>query len=298
MPKSLHFTARFCFVNCLPKLGDMLKSSRLLLAILLVVTVSACSRNSEPTSPENQELTLNKETDSATVFLKYNQKAIVNSELTIHFEGVAGDSRCPMDANCVWAGDGEINLNLSKENESKDISLHTTLDPKLYDFAGYRIELKTLNPYPKSTEIIKQEDYNVELMIRHSESDTIKPVLLINEENNSLVEHDLLNVNKVQLDKDLLAFEVSYSGGCETHEIDLLAYKSIQKSNPAQVTVMLSHNSNKDACEAMITKEVKFDLSELKEYLKKNYNIQDKVVLLLFDPSGRPLRNPVIEYNF
>ena len=61
---------------------------------------------------------------------------------------------------------------------------------------------------------------------------------------------------------------------------------------------MLSHNSNKDACEAMITKEVKFDLSELKEYLKKNYNIQDKVVLLLFDPSGRPLRNPVIEYNF
>ena len=112
-----------------------------------------------------------------------------------------------MDANCVWAGDGEINLNLSKENESKDISLHTTLDPKLYDFAGYRIELKTLNPYPKSTEIIKQEDYNVEFMIRHSESDTIKPVLLINEENNSLVEHDLLNVNKVQLDKDLLAFE-------------------------------------------------------------------------------------------
>ena len=275
-----------------------MKFSKLLLVIVIVITAAACSRNSEPTSPENQELTLNKETDSATVFLQYNQKAIVNGELTIQFEGVAGDSRCPEDVNCVWAGDGEVKLNLLKESDSKEISLHTTLDPKLYDFAGYRIALKILSPYPKSTETIKPEDYGVELVIKHADSDTTKAVLLIDDENDSSVKHDLLNVNKVQLEKDLLIFEVSYSGGCETHDIDLFAYKSIQKSNPAQVTVMLSHDANKDACEAVITKEVKFNLSLLKDYLKKTYNIQDKAVLLLFDPSGKPLRNPVVEYNF
>jgi regulator of sigma D len=70
------------------------------------------------------------------------------------------------------------------------------------------------------------------------------------------------------------------------------------ESNPAQVTVRLSHNSNGDMCEALISKNVSFDLSTLKKYLKQNFNIQDKVVLLLFDSSGMPLRNPVIEYNY
>jgi len=274
------------------------KYKNTLFVFVTILSVISCSRNSDPTSPDNQKLTLNKGTDSAVVSLKYKQRAVVNEELTVKFEGVTADSRCPIDLRCVWAGDGEVKLILSNREATKEIILHTTLEPKLYDFAGYQIELKTLTPYPKSTETIKPEDYIADLTIKHSTSAQTESIKLINGNNSYAVKSDMININSVSLEKDILKFEMSYAGGCKTHVIDLYAYKEIEKSNPAQVTVMISHNANKDNCEALITKEVKFDLLPLKNFLKEHFNIQDKVMLLIFDPSGKPLRNSAIEFAF
>lgn len=131
--------------------------------IIIVLTLS-CSKNSEPTSPDNQQISLAKN-DTVVVNLNYNQNAVINKEFGIKFLGVTADSRCPTNSICVWAGDGEAKITLIKSGVSEDYSLHTTLEPKEMNFSGYKIILKKLNPYPESVGEIKQEEYEIEIAI-------------------------------------------------------------------------------------------------------------------------------------
>ncbi len=275
-----------------------MKYIELFIILVVIILLTSCSRDSEPTSPESQKLTLDHGIDSANVILKYGQQVIVNDELAVQFDSVTADSSCPIGAECKWAGDGGVRLKLSIERNLEEVVLHTNLEPKFYSIGDYQIKLIALNPYPNLTGTIKPESYEIELAIKYFVTSPVKPVRLIDENNNSAVQHDMLEINNVSLDKDLIKFNVRYSGGCRIHEFELFAYKVIQKSNPAQVTVILSHNSNKDDCKALITEKIRFDLTTLKNYLKDNYNIRDKVILLLFDPSGKPLHNNLMEYYF
>lgn len=266
-------------------------------AIIFIVIVFSCSKSLEPTSPNNTEIVLNKENDSALVSLQFKGQATINNDLTILFDGVKADSRCPENANCVWAGDGEIKLIILKGNSKEEVSLHTFLEPKEITFGGYRLFLKALKPYPTTTTSIKPEDYVIDLIVAKSSVETAKTIRLIEGVDYPAIKKDMLNVNNISLNKDELTINVGYSGGCRVHKIELFAQKEIQKSNPAQVTLLLSHDADGDACKALISSNEIFDLTPLKEYLKEHFNIQDKVLLLLFDPSGRPVQNPVIEYN-
>ena len=268
------------------------------LIAVVVVFVSTCSRTTEPTTSQSGFINLKRQNDSAIVDLNYNGTVNVNNEVLIKFTGVAADSRCPKNTFCFWPGDGEVKLNLSDGNSEQETSIHTYLDPQDIVFNGYHILLKTLNPYPDAdSTTIKQEDYKIELLVEYANWNVTENVKLIDNYNNSDIKKDLLNVNNVSLNNGRLNFDLSYTGGCKTHSINLYAFKGIQKSNPAQVTLMLSHDAEGDNCEAIVQKKLVFDLTALKEYLKDHFNIQDKVILLLFDPQGRPLNNPVIEYN-
>jgi hypothetical protein len=263
--------------------------------IIITLTLS-CSNNSEPTSPDSRQITLAK-SDSVVVNLRYNQNAVINKKFGIKFIGVTADSRCPKNVNCVWAGDGETKITLIKDGVSENYSLHTTLEPKKINFSGYKILLKKLNPYPESVGEIKQEEYSVELEILYMDANEENSIKLIDEKD-SLIKHDILTVNNVFCDKDTITLNITYSGGCKKHGINLYAYKTIEKSNPAKITVLLSHDNNDDSCEALITRKIKFNLKQLKEYLKENYDIQDKVVLRLFDPTGNPLYSSDVIYHF
>ncbi len=69
----------------------------------------------------------------------------------------------------------------------------------------------------------------------------------------------------VDLDGDLLTIEVSYSGGLISHDFELIGAGEFMESYPIQTSVVLSHDSNGDLGEALITKELIFDLKPLKE---------------------------------
>jgi len=275
-----------------------MKLTKYIFVLTILILAASCFNNSDLTLPDTQKLIIQKEDDSLVVSVKLTQSVIINNELTLTFQEVVSDSRCPINADCIWEGDGEVKFVLEKGNDSNNILLHTTLKPKYVEFAGYQIKLKSLNPYPQTTDPIKAEEYSVEVVVKNNIPGSSNSVQLISEEDNSVIYKDMANVKNVSLVGDELIFDIEYGGGCEEHELNLFAYKEIMESNPAQVTVRLSHNSNGDMCEALISKNVSFDLSSLKKYLKQNFNIQDKVVLLLFDSSGMPLRNPVIEYNY
>lgn len=255
-----------------------------------------CTQYSELPFPEQNSITVSDE--PVVVHLNFKQEVVIDNKLKLRFEGVGADSRCPIDVMCFWAGDGEVFFNISTGNYSQRYTVHTYLEPREFVIENYLIQLINLLPATRSDRRIKPEEYNVDIRITKLMRKSPYPVQLIDAGNTGMLRKDMLNVTEVFLENDILSFSVGYGGGCREHLIELFALKEIAKSNPAQVTINLSHFANGDECEAYVTRKVQFDLTPLKQFLKSHYGINDRVILVMFDPSGRPLKNPAIEYKF
>ena len=133
--------------------------------LIIFASVISCADNSELISPNKPAIVVNKIIDSVTVQINYGQEASIENNIKIKFEDV-NDSRCPMEVVCFWAGDGGVGLILSNGNDQQHTFLHTALYPREINYAGYRIIMKSLNPYPVSTQVINKEDYNIELIVK------------------------------------------------------------------------------------------------------------------------------------
>ncbi len=259
-------------------------------AIILLLAISGC--NDDIFSPITDSQTVIKD-DSTSVTLKYDQSILINNELTIGFNGVPTDSRCPINAMCVWAGDGEVKLSLKKGSEIRIVSLHTTLDPKIIIYDNYEIQLIQLLPSRMAGVSVKQEDYSVGLKIKYKSPFKVKSVYLIDGQSESLITKDPLVINDAVINQNILTLSFGYSGGCKEHIINLFAYTGIMKSNPPQMSLVISHQSNKDNCEAYYTGKIQFDLTSLKNYLAG----YEKVLLNISNVDGVPIKQSPLLLN-
>jgi hypothetical protein len=89
---------------------------------------------------------------------------------------------------------------------------------------------------------------------------------------------DQVKIVSATIQNDLLALKVQYGGGCKEHFFRLIISKGIEKSNPPQTTFLLSHDSNGDTCEALISEELKFNLIEYKLYLQNSFNSSEIII--------------------
>jgi len=92
--------------------------------------------------------------------------ASLSGGLMITFDRVESDSRCPMDALCVWAGDAIVTVSLSKAADGRvQRELHT--DPRASEasYLAYSIKLVALAPYPRSDRQIRPQDYVATLTV-------------------------------------------------------------------------------------------------------------------------------------
>lgn len=89
--------------------------------------------------------------------------------MTTKFIKVVSDSRCPKNVQCIWAGKAEVLLGIYKEGKEIDQKVVTissvSLQPSLV-YASDVMALSVLNlaPYPVSGNLIKPEDYVLELL--------------------------------------------------------------------------------------------------------------------------------------
>ncbi len=224
-----------------------------------------------------------KKDDSTTVSLNYKESIFINDEFSISFEGVNNDSRCPIDVICVWAGNAEIVLKIRNKNFEQNFILNSYLFPRTIVYNQYEIELKKVLPEKKSQIELKQSDYSIQLKIFYNTNKELRKVHMIDSNLDWTISKDYLKVNSVSLDKNLLSFSLSYSGGCSEHLINVFAYTSFAKSIPPQINLQISHNANNDLCEAYITRKMQFDLSVIKNFLI-GYN---NVYLNIFSPDGK-----------
>ena len=92
--------------------------------------------------------------------LRIGESALTTDDVRIRFDTVRSDSRCPMDALCVRAGEAVIALTVSSVGEIPvGRELDTTPARSSTTFLHYTITLSSLQPYPRSDRQIRPEDY-------------------------------------------------------------------------------------------------------------------------------------------
>lgn len=143
---------------------------RLVVARQVVSTVTvgcaiACgsaSTSSAPVLPA-VEVATNQEFELAV-----GQSASVSSPpATVRFDTVAADSRCPIDAICVWAGDAALRFTLRVGGgAARSVELHSFSEPKLVNLAGATLELTRVTPANDSRAPIALKDYRARLVVR------------------------------------------------------------------------------------------------------------------------------------
>ncbi len=102
-----------------------------------------------------------------TVTLKSGQKkSAAGGELSIKFISVTEDSRCPTDANCIWAGNATVQVKVTTRSRGvKMMTMNTSSGPQGDQFNGWAIYLTSLTPAPKSGKAINPKSYTATFSI-------------------------------------------------------------------------------------------------------------------------------------
>jgi hypothetical protein len=86
--------------------------------------------------------------------------------LTLTLERVSEDSRCPLNVDCVWAGDAVVVIAARTNAATADLELHTHPSrPVAADVAGYRIEMLSLAPARETEAAIEPEAYFATMVV-------------------------------------------------------------------------------------------------------------------------------------
>ena len=127
-----------------------------LVAMLWAAISAACGRS--PNQPG--------ELARQSVELRAGSSATLDGGLTIAFDRVTSDSRCPMNAFCVWAGDAIVAVSLSQGPGGPAArELHTDARAAEASYLAYSIKLLALAPYPRTDRQILPGDYVATLTV-------------------------------------------------------------------------------------------------------------------------------------
>jgi hypothetical protein len=87
--------------------------------------------------------------------------------VTLRFEGVTGDSRCPGDAVCITGGDAIVKVVASGDSGTLSLDLHTGDSSRAsVTYGNVKVTLVELTPYPFSSQpAIKPGDYRATLVV-------------------------------------------------------------------------------------------------------------------------------------
>jgi hypothetical protein len=126
-----------------------------LLGILtvLALVVGGCGKS----NPNQIQVSANTAFDLAV-----GKTAIVKGEsISIKFDSVTEDSRCPTGVTCIWAGQAKCNMSVVQNGVTTPVVLTQSggSEGTMQGFAGkYQVSF-LLNPYPRAGSQIKPQDY-------------------------------------------------------------------------------------------------------------------------------------------
>jgi len=113
-----------------------------------------------------------------------------------------------------------------------------------------------------------------------------------------LASTDPATIREARIDGDLLTLNIAYTGGSQTHDFQLYAYKVFLESYPAQSDIFLSHGARGDEGDAVIETHLKFDLSPLKDLYNSWYRDGGPLLLRIHEPGDTANFKFLMAYEF
>lgn len=134
------------------------------------------------TECKKQDLSLNRDGNyqevnlNDTVLLSYGDSLrIRDNNITLVFSGVPQDSRCPINAECIWAGDATVSLQMIFPGKEVPLELHTGLSFRNKQIIGnYLVSLVSLEPNNIAGKPTVQKDYKIRLVISAAPKNLVK----------------------------------------------------------------------------------------------------------------------------
>jgi hypothetical protein len=132
-------------------------------AALVAVLALGCGEGTEPDVDVDASLVA----APTELVLRYGEeKGVEGTTLRVAFEGVGEDSRCPIDAICVWQGNASVELRVTDGAKTPvAVELNTALEPMAAAAGGVHIALLEVQPAPRAGVPTKKEAYSVKLGI-------------------------------------------------------------------------------------------------------------------------------------
>ena len=125
------------------------------LLVICLLGAAACNQKlTGPSSSLNTEFTLT----------PGESMNIDGESLTVRFDGVSGDSRCPADALCIQGGSADVRITVTRNGAVREHVLKTgDMAPVRHDTPT--IGLVQLAPYPFSSRTIAPDEYRATLKV-------------------------------------------------------------------------------------------------------------------------------------
>ena len=207
--------------------------------------------------------------DDSNFEIDYGQTVYVSeADVSLTFVGSVHDARCCMTCYCYWEGYAVITLKMKKGNDSGFVDLATisqtsSLSGEYVDMFGYRFELVGLSPYPQ-TGPYPNGEYTATVAVTTIPDDTVLSSVKIVNRPNSQIEIEQYNFDSASVVDEKIKLWVNHGGGCEPHYFQLyMSPDAFMGSSPQNVYLYLSHFGPPDLCEALIHRELEFDLSPI-----------------------------------
>ena len=115
--------------------------------------------------------------DADFVLASGQDVTVTGTSLSIRFDNVENDSRCPKEGQCIWAGDAEVHLVLTTASGGRDrapasrpVVLHTNGDPRQVVQDGLEVRLVGLAPVPSLEKPPSPKDYRATLHVARQAS--------------------------------------------------------------------------------------------------------------------------------
>jgi hypothetical protein len=120
----------------------MMRSPIIAAMIACMGLLYACERSELDTPERTLNITLH----------KCSNPAFSGNRISLCFDSVLTDSRCPFNAMCFWQGYAACKFSLSSNGETYPFALSTLKLPNIFSkdtiISGYKIEFINLEPYP------------------------------------------------------------------------------------------------------------------------------------------------------
>lgn len=94
---------------------------------------------------------------------------------------------------------------------------------------------------------------------------------------------DPVTITRTTIEGDSLTVEVTYGGGCGTHAFALVSDGAWMESSPVQVRLRLAHDDDNDACDALLSRTLRFDLTALRQAYESAYHSSSGAIRLRLD---------------